>query len=70
MEKKDTQYDMGYKAGLQEGRSRERDKWMPKYDNLLKQWQDLLVAHEGVKQLYDFLYEDFMKLLQHRRRRK
>ncbi len=47
------QYKNGYAAGLQEGRSLERDKWMPKYDNLLNQFQNALVEASQCKRWYE-----------------
>jgi hypothetical protein len=51
------QYQMGYKAGLQEGRSRERDIWMFKYDNLLGQFQNSLIEASQCKRLYESMKE-------------
>ena len=57
------QYQMGYKAGRQEGRALERDYWMPRYDNLLKQFQNSLVEAGQCKRLYESMKERMNMML-------
>lgn len=57
------QYTLGYGAGIQEGKALERDIWMPKYDNLLKQYRNALVEASQCKRLYESMKERMDMLL-------